>query len=226
MSPRLPATWRDRLPGGLASSTRRAAWQRTRLRRALSAVLAGAAVWLLGSPLVPHPPETGVPLLVAARSVAIGATVQSSDVQVILRPPASRPDGALSFVAEAVGRVTAGPVAVGEILTPGRFRGPGQLESLPRGLVAMSVPLIDPGLLPALRPADAVQVIAPGSGQTLARAATVLAVEAPEGGVLGSSADGAGRVILALDADEVRSIAASMSTATGMTGFVLALRPG
>ncbi len=217
--------WRERLPPFLSSRTRRAAWQRTKARRVLSAVLAGATVWLLGAQLVPHPVEVGVPVVVVARALPIGAAVSGSNVRTELRPPSQRPDGALTSVGEAVGRVSAGPLTTGEVLTTGRFTGPALLAGLPAGLVAMSVPLLDPGILPAVRPADSVQVIAPGTGQTIAAAARVLSVDPPDPGLLGTDPGSSGRLVLAVSTDEARALAASMATTTGVTGFVLALQP-
>lgn len=218
-----PRGWRERLPPILGSRTRRAAWQRTKARRVLSAGLVGAAVCLLATQLVPHPAQVGIPVVVAARALPIGAALTGSDVRTELRPATQRPVGALTSATEAVGRIASGPLAVGEVLTSGRFAGPGLLTGLPSGLVAMSIPLLDPGLLPALQPADSVQVLASGSGRTLAVAARVLGVVTPDTGLLGS--EGAGRLVVALSADEARAVAASMASATGVSGFVVALLP-
>lgn len=217
--------WRERLPPFLGSRTRRAAWQRTKARRVVSATLAGAAVWLLGAQLVPHPVEVGVPVVVVARALPIGTTVTGSDLRIELRPSSERPDGALTSAAETVGRISAGPLTVGEVLTSGRFAGPGLLAGLPPGLVALSIPLLDPGLLSSVHPADSVQVLVPGSGQTLSPAARVLGVDAPDTGLLGGGTEMAGRLVVALTADEARAVAASMASATGASGFVVALLP-
>ena len=217
--------WRERLPPILGSRTRRAAWQRTKARRVVSALLAGVAVWLLGAQLVPHPVEVGEAVVVVARALPIGAVLSGSDVRTELRPPSERPDGVLTSVEEAVGRVSAGPLATGEVLTTGRFTGPELLAGLPSGLVAMSVPLLDPGILPAVRPADSVRVLAPGTGATIAAAARVLSVDSPDPGLLGTGTASSGRLVLAVSADEARVLAASMASMTGVTGFVLALHP-
>lgn len=222
---REPARWRERLPPILGSRTRRAAWQRTKARRVLSGVLAGAAVWLIGAQLAPHPVEVGVPVVVVARAVPIGIAVSGSDVRTELRPPTQRPEGALTTAQEADGRVAAGPLAVGEVLTTGRFTGPALLTGLAAGLVAMSVPMLDPGILPAVRPADSVRVLAPGTGQTIAAGARVLSVDLPDPGLLGTDPGSSGRLVLAVSTDEARALAAAMATTTGVTGFVLALQP-
>ncbi len=86
------------------------------------------------------------------------------------------------------------------------------------------MPLVESGLLAAIRPADVVEVLAAGTGQTVAPSARVLSVERPAEGVLGQGADSAGHVVLALTSDEARAVAAAVSSQTGPAGFVLALR--
>ncbi len=86
------------------------------------------------------------------------------------------------------------------------------------------MPLVESGLLPAVRPADLVEVLAAGTGQTVASRAPVLSVERPAEGVLGPGADGTGHIVLALTGEEARAVAATITAQTGPAGFVLALR--
>lgn len=192
----------------------------------LGALLAGAAVWLLGSQWLPQPVDSGTPVLVAARDLPLGRTVTEEDLRLDRRPVSALPAQTFERVEAAVGRVTAGPVLAGEVLTPARFRGAAQLVGLGGERVAVSVPLVDPGLLTVIQPADRVAVLAAGTGQTVAPDATVLSVQLPEPGALGQgSGNGAGHVVLALTGDEARTVAASLSGQLGPTGFLLAVRP-
>lgn len=212
------------LPAVLRSSSRRARWQRTKVLRLVSALLAAAAVWLVGSPLLPHAADTGDPVVVVTRDISIGSTLSGADVRVERRTSGQRPIGALGRVDAVIGRVAAGSLSEGEILTAARFRGQAQLSGLGSGRVAVSVPLVESGLLAALRPADVVEVLAAGSGQTVASSALVLSVERPPDGVLGQGGDASGHVVLALTSDEARAVAAAITAPTGPAGFVLALR--
>lgn len=215
-------TLRQRVPAALTSPSRRARWRRTRLRQVLCAFLAALGVWVLGSTLLPVDAGAGEPVLVVARAVPLGARVSLDDVRVERRPPGQHPAEPLTSVEQALGRVAASALAEGELLTAARFQGPSQLSGMPSGRVAVSVPLIDPGLLTTLRPADVVEVLAAGTGQTVSARALVLSVAAPDSGLLGTS-DTAGRVVLAVSADEARAVAAAMVPQSGPSGFVLAL---
>jgi len=181
-------------------------------------------VWLVGSPLLPHEAQTGAPVVVLARDLAIGSTLSADDVRLERRPLDQRPTHALDRAEAAIGRVAAGPLSEGEVLTGARFQGQAQLAGLGSGRVAVSVPLVESGLLPAVRPADLVEVLAAGTGQTVASRAPVQSVERPAVGVLGPGADGTGHIVLALTGEEARAVAATITAQTGPAGFVLALR--
>lgn len=215
---------RSALPPALVSTSRRARWRRSKAIRVLCALLAGGAVWLLASQWLPVPEDLGEPVVVAVRDLPIGTTVAAEDLRLERRPGPSLPAQVLDRVDAGVGRVTAGPVGAGEVVTPARFRGPAQLAGLPADRVAVSVLPVESGLLAVIRPADRVVVLAAGTGQTVAPDATVLSVDVPAAGVLGqTSAAGAGHVVLALTRDEARTVAASLNAQLGPTGFVLAL---
>jgi Flp pilus assembly protein CpaB len=186
-------------------------------------VLAASAVWLVGSPLLPHDADAGDPVVVVARDLPIGSTLSAADVRLERRASGQRPTSALDRADGAVGRVAAGPLVEGEILTSARFQGPSQLTGLGAARVAVSVPLVEAGLLTALRPADVVQVLAASTGQTVAADAPVLSVHRPSEGVLGQG-EGAGHVVLALTGEEARAVAAAITAQTGPAGFVLALQ--
>lgn len=219
-----PSRLRSALPPSLASTSRRARWRRSRALRLLCALLAGGAVWLVASQWLPVPEGMGEPVVVAVRDLPIGVTVAAEDLRLERRPGSSLPAQVLDRLEAGIGRVTAGPVGAGEVVTPARFRGPAQLTGLPADRVAVSVPLVESGLLAVIRPADRVVVLAAGTGQAVAADATVLSVDVADAGVLGQrSTAGAGHAVLALTGDEARTVAASLNAQLGPTGFVLAL---
>lgn len=220
--------------GPRAPVSRHRLWRRALLLRLVSAALAGLAVWFVVAPLIPRPAEVGVEIVVTTRDLPIGTTLAPGDVMVELRPPGQVPTGAVHRSSDAVGRVTSGPVLGGELVTTARFRGPAQLAALPAGRLAVSVPVVDTGLMRDLRPSDVVTLFAPGSGETVAEQATVLSVTGDGAGtdgagLLGSSSINAPRLVVALSAQEARSVAIALGAAgagAGSTsGFVLGLRP-
>ena len=190
----------------------------------MAAALVGLAAWLTVGAVLPKPADPGVPTVVAARDVALGSTVTADDLRVERRPEAQRPTGALADPGPAVGQVVSGPLLAGEIVTPARFRGTGQLTGLAPGLVAVSLPLTDPVLLATLRPADTVSVLAAGSGQPLATVARVLATDLPSTGVLAAGGAGPGHLVVAVTADEARNLAMALGPQGGSAGFLFAVR--
>jgi pilus assembly protein CpaB len=175
-----------------------------------------------GSALLPKAPDDGVTTVVAARDLPISKTLSAEDVRVEHRPSAYVPQGALSDTSAAVGQVLAGQVLAGEPVTPTRFRAAGGLTALPAGSLAVSLPVPDTGLLTTLHPADVVSVLVTGTGETVATAAPVLAVDRPAEGMLGGSSPMGGHVVLALAPAEARAVAVAMGSVT-TSGFVLAL---
>jgi Flp pilus assembly protein CpaB len=202
--------------------SRRGRWRRTIAARVISALLAGTALWLVASAVLPRAPDPGVPVLVATRDVGLGETVSAADVRVDRRPEAYRPSGALSSADPAVGRVLSGPVMAGEVLTPARFRGAGSLTGLPDGSVVVSVPVGDTGLAATLHPADLVSVLVAGSGETVAASAPVLSADLTSASVIGASGPAGAHLLLALTPAEAKAYAAAVGAPTS-TGFVIAL---
>lgn len=203
--------------------SRRGRWRQTRALRVVCAILLGMAVWWGGSAVLPKPADPGVPTVVAAHDLALGTELTAEDVRVEPRPSRQVPSGALTASAAAVGHVVSGPVLAGEVVTTARFRGPGQLTALPAGSVAVSVPLSDDALVSVLRPADVVSVLVAGSGQTVASAAAVLAVDTPTSGVLGSAGTGGAHLLLALGPDEARAVATALGPPGAAGGLVIAV---
>lgn len=124
---------RSALPTVLTSSSRRARWRRAKALRLGCALLGATAVWLVGSPLLPHEAQTGAPVVVLARDLAIGSTLSADDVRLERRPLDQRPTHALDRAEAAIGRVAAGPLSEGEVLTGARFQGQAQLAGLGSG---------------------------------------------------------------------------------------------
>lgn len=119
------------------------------------------------------------PTLVAAGELSGGAALSPADIRVALVDPAAVPVGAMHSAAEAVGRVLAGPVRDGEVLTDVRLLGAGLLAGYGgHGLVAAPVRIADPGAVRLLRAGDLVDVLAAQQqrdGAPVARPARVVA---------------------------------------------------
>jgi Flp pilus assembly protein CpaB len=200
--------------------------------RLTAAVLLGLAAWLTVRAVTPAPADPGLPTLVAVHELPLGATVGADDVRLEARPEGVRPAGALDRADAAIGHVVSGPVLVGEMITTARFRGAAQLAGLSPGLVAVSLPLDDAGLLATLGPAMSVSVLAAGSGDPLATEARVLSADgagsgrgAESGmGALAAAAGGVGRLVVAVTPAEARAIAAAMGARGAGDGFVVAVR--
>ncbi len=176
-----------------------------------------------------------MPVVVAVHDLTLGAMVGADDVRVEHRPVSQRPGSAVPDLTGAVGQVTAGPVGAGELLTTARFRGPSALAGLAPTRVAVSIPLVDDGLLTALHAGDTVTVLAPGTGSRVATAAPVVSVTSADGSsgagggdVLGQASSGgtSARLVVALTTQEAAGLAAAMGGASGLTGFVIALNSG
>jgi pilus assembly protein CpaB len=210
--------------GPLPAATPRAG-PGTRLRRALrrrrrllaAALVAAAAAVAVDALAPPEPPSRTA--TVAARDLAAGTVLASSDLTSRRLPPDAVADGALTAAA-AVQRVLTTPVRRGEVLTDARVWGPGLLAGQPAGVVGVPVRPSDPAATALLRPGMSVDVLgSPADGgmgldplargqpaTTLAAGATVLAVAggpAPGGLLTGADAadGGAGPlVLLAVDA--------------------------
>jgi pilus assembly protein CpaB len=193
------------------------------MMRLLSAVLLGVATWLVVVRLLPPQPESGIPAVVVARDLQAGATVSAEDVRLERRPQSLVPSGAIRDLSAAVGQVTAGPVLVGEMLTPARFRGPPQLLGMPVGTLAVSLPVGDSAVLGTVHRGDLVSIFVTGTGDIVAQRAVVLDAEQPAASLL-ASPSGGGHVVVALSPDEARSVAAATNPAAGAAAFVLALR--
>lgn len=200
----------DRVLPGIAHGP---SWARALLlRRALAMLLALAALVVA---LLPDPADERVPVLVAVRDLAAGGPIGPADVAVAGWPPALAPGGVLRAVAEADGRVAAGPVRAGEPITDLRLIGPG-LAARTGGPGASTVPVrpADPAVAGLLTPGSRVDVIAggPEGPRVLAARAGVVAVlpDAPSGPGAAAGPAGPGPLVLvALPEAEATAVAAA-----------------
>jgi Flp pilus assembly protein CpaB len=128
-------------------------------RRLLTAgLLAGSVAFALHALSPPPPP--GARVVVAARDVAPGATLQSRDLRVVSRPAGSIPRGALRTASEATRRAVVSAVRRGEVLTDVRLVGQASLRGLEPGLVAAPVRVADAEAVALLAAGDHVDVLA------------------------------------------------------------------
>lgn len=156
-------------------------------------------------------PSTGMTqVVVSSRELDAGTVLDAADVQFSRFPVESVPEGTILDRDGAVGRLAAGPVAAGEILTEQRLAG-GRLAELLTGQPGSDVVAVTPrdsGLTPMLRTGDRVDVLtageAPGEVVSIARGAHVIA--SPEDG----------RLLLATSPGDAASIAAA-GLGTGLT---------
>jgi pilus assembly protein CpaB len=164
------------LPARLLGPGRRPAWQRTRLRRVVSAGLVTTAVWLAMSAFLPQPAPRGVPIVAVAQDLMAGHVLTPGDLAVADWPMDLSPEGAMTDPAALVGRSLGAAMSRGEPVTAARLRGPGLLAGTEAGLVAAHVRLADPAMAAMTSPGDHVDLISP-TGKVVATDVAVLAVD-------------------------------------------------
>lgn len=128
-----------------------------RYRGLIGGCAAGIAV-LAALPVLAPGAGATVPVLTAARDLRWGAALAADDLAVVQVPAESVPDGVLTDVESARGRLLASPVRRGEAITDVRLVGPGVLAE--PGLVAVGVRLADAGVSALLRAGSMVDVLA------------------------------------------------------------------
>lgn len=195
-----PGRERDALGRWLRDLVRAARWH----RRLLSAgLLAGAMAFGLQA-LAPPPPAT-VSAVSAARDLPAGARLSEADLTVAQIDPGSVPDGALPRLSVARGLTLVSAVRRGEVLTDVRLLGPGTVDRLGPGLVAVPVRIADAESVGLLRPGSVVDVLAAGAPESagagearlVAAAVRVLTVPQPRGGRFVSTLSEGSLVLLA-----------------------------
>jgi Flp pilus assembly protein CpaB len=194
-----------RAPGGalgwLWGPGRRRQWRRRVTRKVLAAGCAAAAV--AGTLAVARAPvdATTVPVVVAARELAVGEIATKGSVRVVRWPSVLAPDGALSDVREVAGRPLTAPLTRGEPVTAARLSTLSLLRGQPAGIVAVHVAVADPRAVAMIGAGDRVDLL--GSSGVVARSVLVLRVEradssaASASGLSGAAEASAGLVVAA-----------------------------
>jgi pilus assembly protein CpaB len=215
------------LPAGLLGPGRRPSWQRTRLRRVVSAALVAAAAWLALSAFLPQPAPRGVPIVVVAQDLMPGHVLTAGDLAVADWPKDLSPTGAFTEPVGLVGKALGAGMSRGEPVTAARVRGPGLLTGALPGLVAAHVRLADPAMAAMAAPGDHVDLISP-AGKVVAEGVAVLAVDADSAGSGGWSATaGAGApggVIVAVTRDAALRLATVDPSGLSDVTFSLVMR--
>lgn len=182
-----------------------------RHRRPLAAVLAALAV-ATAVQASSRAPEPTVPVLVAARDLAPGTTLDAGDLTTRPFRPGSVPHGALRLP-DAVGGRVVGPVRAGEPLTDVRLLDDALLSRYP-GASAVAVRLGDADAAALLQVGDRVTLLAAdpqssGPAVPVAQDAPVLALPSSRRGPVGLT--GGALVVLALDPGTARVVAGAAS---------------
>jgi pilus assembly protein CpaB len=211
-APRSPSDW-------MREVRRAVAWHR---RLVAAALIAAAIAFGLATLAPPDPPGTDV--LVAAHDLSGGTLLRAADLRVRTIATAAVPDGVLTPRTRPQGRLLAGPVRAGEVMTDVRLVDRAALRGYGAGLVATPVRIADPAVAALLRPGDIVDVLAADGGAPGAAtvpgasvvAAGVHVVTVPQQSTsafdAGSSAAG-GLVVLATTAETARALTAAAASA-------------
>src|SRR5450759_2356676 len=215
------------LPAGLLGPGRHPSWQRTRLRRVVSAALVAAAAWLALSAFLPQPAPRGVPIVVVAQDLMAGHVLTRGDLVTADWPVDLSPQGAVADPVTLVGRALGAGMSRGEPVTAARVRGPGLLAGVRTGLVAAHVRLADPAMAAMAAPGDHVD-LSSSSGQIVAANVVVLAVDAgpaDSGGWSAAVASGTPRgVVVAVANDDATRLAKADPSGLSDVTFSLVMR--
>ena len=148
-------------------------------RRPLAAVLAAVAVVSALHEIRPPPPDVR-PVPTVARDLPAGATLTARDIVTVDYAPDTAPTG---IAPEPVGRVLAGPMRAGEVLTDVRLVGAPLAAAYPDD-VAVPVRLPDAGMAGLLRVGDRIDLVAADpqgdEARLVAGGVTVLALPAAD----------------------------------------------
>ncbi|WP_210502937.1 SAF domain-containing protein [Nocardioides xinjiangensis] len=184
--------------------------QLRRRRRLIAATLAAAAVFSALRTLAPPPPDT-VDVLVAARDLPAGSLLGDDDLVRRAWPAELAPPGAADV---AAGRVLAGAVGRGEVVTGVRLVGPDLADAEP-GRTVVPVRLPDAGMATLLRPGDEVDLMAtdPGTGESELVAGGVTVLATPTG-VPEGPAGGSGGALVVVGTSPAEAVAVAGSALT------------
>src|ERR1035438_8243421 len=121
----------------------------------------------------------GVPVVVAADDIPVGARVEAHDVRVIALPQPAVPPGAFSGTSQVLGRGAILPVSKGDFILPNKLApvnaGAGLPSMIPQGMRAVSVRVNDVvSVAGFVQPGTHVDVLATGSQGAEHQTTTVL----------------------------------------------------
>ena len=110
----------------------------------------------------------GVPVVVAANDIQVGAKLEAQDVKVVTLPPTAVPPGAFSATSKVLGRGAVLPVSKGEFILPSKLAalnaGAGLPSLIPQGMRAVSVRVNDVvSVAGFVQPGTRVDVLATGT---------------------------------------------------------------
>jgi pilus assembly protein CpaB len=110
----------------------------------------------------------GVPVVVAANDIQVGAKLDAKDVRVVTIPASAVPPGAFSDPAKVVKRGAILPISNGEFILPGKLAalsaGAGLPSMIPQGMRAVSVRVNDVvSVAGFVQPGTRVDVLATGN---------------------------------------------------------------
>lgn len=122
---------------------------------------------------------TGVPVVVAADDIEVGARLEDHDVHVITLPQMAVPPGAFVAKSQVLGRGAILPVSKGEFILNSKLAplnaGAGLPSMIPQGMRAVSVRVNDVvSVAGFVQPGTHVDVLATGSGGNERQTTTVL----------------------------------------------------
>lgn len=133
-------------------------------RRGLAALLVAVAV-LAGLSALSQRDATGVPVVVAARTIAGGAELTAADLVVTRLPAVAVPEGSFSSAEPMLGRTVVTEVPTRRVLTASDLLG--ETGRVARGKVALPVRFGESATVPLLRVGARVDILGPsteGSG--------------------------------------------------------------
>ena len=163
-------------------------------RRRLLRALALALVGVLALGVLRPGARQGQRVLIAARDLPAGLTLEAADLASRVIPGDLLPQGALRPGAAILGRTITSAARKGEVFTDARILAPGLLAGA-GGLVVAPIRIADPGSVALLRAGDRVDVLAASSTGdsssvvTIVSAALVLAVPIRRPGDSGPATD-------------------------------------
>ncbi len=218
--------------GWLRGPGRRRHWRRQVLRRVLALACALGAAYGVVTAARSGTDEALVPVVVAARPLAVGQVATPASVREALWPAAIVPQGSAHRLDEVVGRTLTTPMGPGDPFTAARVNGNALLVGQPPDAVAVHVSLADPGAVSMVGAGDRVDLLGPDG--VVAHAVVVLRVDrvftTDFGAVLqgpgsssGNAVDGPG-IVVAAGQGTAEAIAAVPPDPLGRTALSLVLR--